>query len=220
MAELEVEAGFEGLTASIGYAQGVTEAFRDELARVQDGLRGTDREARSLSRSLGSSLRSAFEGLVFDGSRASDVLRDVGRSLASSVFSGALQPIQAAVGQGVQNLIGGGLSSLLGGLLPFAGGGIVGSGRLRAFAGGGVVDGPTLFPMRGGLGLMGEAGPEAIMPLARGSDGRLGIRGAGGGAPVYISMQVTTPDADGFRRSQSQIAANLARALRRGQRNL
>jgi phage-related minor tail protein len=76
-----------------------------------------------------------------------------------------------------------------------------------------------MFPMRGGTGLMGEAGPEAIMPLARGPDGRLGVMAAGGGRAVSVVMNITTPDVDGFRRSQSQIAAQMNRALARGQRN-
>jgi phage-related minor tail protein len=73
--------------------------------------------------------------------------------------------------------------------------------------------------MRGGQGLMGEAGPEAIMPLARGADGRLGVQAAGGGRAVNVVMNVTTPDVQGFQRSQGQIAAQAARALARGQRN-
>lgn len=210
----------DALGGAFGSAQGFTTTFREELARIQEEMRGTDREARSLSRSLGSSLRSAFEGLVFDGAKVSDVLLDVGRSLSSSVFQAALAPVQGAIGSGVQSLVQGGLSSLFGGLLPFAKGGAVSSGRVRAFASGGVVGGPTYFPMRGGLGLMGEAGPEAILPLARGADGRLGVRGGAGGGAVQIVMNVSTPDVEGFRRSQSQIAAGVTRALRRGQRNL
>jgi phage-related minor tail protein len=72
--------------------------------------------------------------------------------------------------------------------------------------------------MRGGRGLMGEAGPEAIMPLARGPDGRLGVQTAGGRA-VNVVMNITTPDVQGFQRSQSQVAAQVSRALSRGQRN-
>ena len=64
---------------------------------------------------------------------------------------------------------------------------------------------------------MGEAGPEAIMPLARGPDGRLGVRGGGG---VSVTVNIATPDAAGFQRSQSQVAALIARAVARGQRNL
>ena len=86
------------------------------------------------------------------------------------------------------------------------------------FARGGVVSGATTFPMRGGTGLMGEAGPEAILPLARGPDGSLGVR-SGGGAAVKVVMNVTTPDLHRFARSQGQIAAQMSRALGRGNRN-
>jgi len=87
------------------------------------------------------------------------------------------------------------------------------------FAKGGVVSQPTNFPMSGGMGLMGEAGPEAIMPLTRGPDGRLGVQSAGGSRPVTVVMNISTPDVQGFQRSQSQIAAQAMRALSRGQRN-
>jgi phage-related minor tail protein len=66
---------------------------------------------------------------------------------------------------------------------------------------------------------MGEAGPEAILPLARGADGRLGVASGGGAGPVHVTMNITTPDVQGFRRSQSQVAAEMGRALARGQRN-
>lgn len=52
------------------------------------------------------------------------------------------------------------------------------------FAAGGIIDSPTLFRFASGTGLMGEAGPEAIMPLRRGSDGKLGVAGGGGGITV------------------------------------
>jgi tape measure domain-containing protein len=51
-------------------------------------------------------------------------------------------------------------------------------GRVMPLARGGVVSGPTVFPMAGGMGLMGEAGPEAVMPLKRTADGRLGVAGS------------------------------------------
>lgn len=65
---------------------------------------------------------------------------------------------------------------------------------VQAFANGGVVSSPTLFPHAGGMGLMGEAGPEAIMPLKRGADGKLGVAATGmqsnGGAAIQINVQV------------------------------
>jgi phage-related minor tail protein len=67
----------------------------------------------------------------------------------------------------------------------------------REYAAGGaftnrVVSEPTYFRYGGGLGVMGEAGPEAIVPLTRGGDGRLGVSafgGQGGGAAVYVVIE-------------------------------
>lgn len=56
------------------------------------------------------------------------------------------------------------------------------------FAKGGVVSGPTIFPFANGTGLMGEAGPEAIMPLSRGSDGKLGVVAANGNSAPKITI--------------------------------
>jgi phage-related minor tail protein len=208
-----LEAQFAGLEGTVAGLEGVTGAFRRELEGVEGSMKDAGREATGMSRSVTSSLRRAFEGVLFDGKQVGEALSGLGRSLSSSVLSQALAPVQGAVGSGVQ--------SLLAGILPFAKGAAFGAGRVAAFARGGVVDGPTHFPMRGGLGLMGEAGPEAILPLARGSDGRLGIRsGGGGGGGVHVTMNISTPDAAGFRRSQSQVAAEMTRAIQRGRRNL
>jgi phage-related minor tail protein len=211
-----LEAQFAGLEGTVGGLEGVTAAFRRELEGVQGSMKEAGREASGLSRSVGSSLRRAFEGVLFDGKRLGEALSSAGRGLSGAVLNRALAPVQDAVGSAV----GKGVQSLIGGMLPFAGGAAFSGGRVAAFARGGIVDGPTRFPMRGGVGLMGEAGPEAIMPLARGADGRLGVRGGSGGGSVHVTMHVSTPDVAGFRRSESQIAAEMSRALQRGRRNL
>lgn len=73
-------------------------------------------------------------------------------------------------------------------------GGVYSSSDLSAFSGQ-VVDNPTFFAFAKGAGVMGEAGPEAIMPLTRAADGSLGVRAVNGGgsrgdmAPkVYITI--------------------------------
>jgi phage-related minor tail protein len=212
-----LEAQFAGLEASLGGLEGVTAAFRREIEGVGGGLKEAGRDAAGASRTMSTSLRRAFEGIVFDGKKLSDTLSDLGRSLSGAVLNQALGPVQNALGSSIGN----GIQAMIGGLLPFKNGAAFSGGRVAAFARGGVVDGPTHFPMRGGVGLMGEAGPEAILPLARGSDGRLGIRSdGGGGGAVHVTMNISTPDAAGFQRSQSQIAAEMTRAIQRGRRNL
>ena len=213
----QLEAQFDGLEGSLSGLQGVAVQFRRELEGVQGGMKEAGREASSMSRSLTSSIRGAFEGMIFDGKRVSDALSSVGRSMAGSVLDQALAPVQNSLG----SMVGTGIQSLLGGMMPFAKGGAFSSGRVAAFARGGVVDGPTHFPMRGGVGLMGEAGPEAIVPLARGADGKLGIRSGGGSAgAVHVTMNISSPDVAGFRKSQTQVAAEMSRAIQRGRRNL
>lgn len=216
----EIEQDFEQLDqrlaeleSSVQGAQTMTSVFRTEIEDVSDTMRAASKDASGLSRSLGTGLKSAFQGLVFDGARLSDTLGQIGRGFASSVFNSAITPITKAIGGFVSN----GLSAITGG--AFAKGGVFSNGNVTAFANGGIVNGPTTFPMRGGVGLMGEAGPEAIMPLARGADGRLGVRG-GQARSVNITMNITTPDVAGFSRSRSQIAAQVSRALGRGNRNL
>jgi phage-related minor tail protein len=87
-------------------------------------------------------------------------------------------------------------------------------------ASGAVLTTPTYFPTAGGLALAGEAGAEAVLPLERGGDGRLGVRASGGSRPVAVTVHVTTPDVEGFRRSEAQVSASIARAVARGQRAL
>ena len=70
------------------------------------------------------------------------------------------------------------------------------------------------------MGLAGERGAEAIMPLARGPDGRLGVAAARRRRRRQRHLQRATPDADSFRRSEAQVAAMVARAVALGQRNL
>jgi phage-related minor tail protein len=188
--------------------------FDGELARMRETMIYTGREVTSLSGGISGGLRKAFDGLVFDGMKLNDALKSVAKTIADTVYSIALRPVTGALG----GLIAGGLGTAMGAGLPFAAGGAFSQGRVRPFAKGGVVAGPTAFPMRGGLGLMGEAGPEAIMPLARGPDGRLGVQSAGG-RPISVVMNISTPDVQGFQRSQVQVAAQVSRALGRGQRN-
>jgi phage-related minor tail protein len=89
------------------------------------------------------------------------------------------------------------------------------------FASGGVVAAPTYFPLGRSLGLMGEAGAEAILPLKRGADGRLGVAaGEGGGTAVNVVFNVTATDAASFRKSEAQVTGMLARAVARGARSL
>ncbi|MEO0916237.1 MAG: phage tail tape measure protein [Pseudomonadota bacterium] len=199
-------AALEGSMASAGE---MARALKEGLDETGRALAATEAETKVLSKGLSRGLRSAFDGLVFDGLRASDAMEAVARSVVNAAYSAAVKPVTSQLG----GVLAQGLAGIFGDGASFA------QGRVMPFASGGVVSGPTYFPMRNGVGLMGEAGPEAIMPLARGADGRLGVRTEGGARPVQIVMNVSTPDAASFQRSQSQIVGQMSRALARSQRN-
>ena len=216
MSEIEeFDAQIEALETSLGGASTVAAAFDAELRGMRSTIGETGREVKVLSSGISRGLRSAFDGLVFDGLKLSDALRGVAKSMVDAAYGAAIKPVTSHFG----GILARGVESLIQGVSPFEKGGAFVQGRVTPFARGGIVSGPVNFPMRGGVGLMGEAGPEAIMPLARGPDGRLGVRSAGQSGAVNVVMNVSTPDVEGFRRSQSQIAAQMSRALARGQRN-
>ncbi len=160
-------------------------------------------DLQRLADSFGNKLVTSLAGAVIHGRKLSDVFRGLALSMANQALSMAIKP----------------LGNLLGGLFANAKGNAFLNGRVTPFADGGIVNSPVMFPLRGGTGLMGEAGPEAIMPLSRGSDGKLGVR-MGGAAASNVTVNISTPDAQSFRQSQAQVAAMVARAVERGQRNL
>jgi phage-related minor tail protein len=171
------------------------------------------KELERLGDAFGKRISGAFEDAVFSGDSLGETLRSLALDLSRLALRSALLPMQSAVGDMFTNA--------LGGLVGFAKGGVVGGPAPQPFARGGVIASPVTFPLGGGrTGLAGEAGPEAIMPLARGPDGRLGVRSQGGGGPVSVTVNISTTDAESFRRSEGQIAAMLTRAVARGQRNL
>ena len=91
-------------------------------------------------------------------------------------------------------------------------GGVLNKGQVVPYADGGIVGSPTTFPMTAGrTGLMGEAGPEAIMPLKRGKNGKLGVETSGGSGGITIHQNFNfTANGD---ESVKQIIAQQAPAI-------
>jgi lambda family phage tail tape measure protein len=192
-------------------------------ARLSDmrALNALTQNLSKTSESFGKSITNAFAKGIVEGKRFEDVLRNVGKAMTTSLLKTALNPLTT----GISSLLSSGVKSLTGlfsGSLGLGGlGGGAASASVMPFADGGVVASPSYFPLGRGLGLMGESGAEAIMPLSRGPDGRLGIRSGGsGGRALSVVVQVSTPDADSFRRSEAQVSAAIARAVARGSRAL
>jgi phage-related minor tail protein len=179
----------------------------EKLARQQHDL------VLSANR-FGAAMSGAFSQAVVGGRQLDDVLKGLALRLSDMVLKAALQPVMSSIAGGLTS----GLQNVFGGM--FGSGGLTAAqGAIKPFAAGGVIGTPTYFPLHsGGVGLAGEAGPEAILPLSRGADGRLGVATSGGGHAVTV--QIVTPDLDSFRRSEVYLAGQIARAVARGQRDL
>ncbi|MBS1303587.1 phage tail tape measure protein [Loktanella sp. SALINAS62] len=204
----------DALERTLGDASAMARTFDQTLRGMQSTLGETTRDLGNLTTGFSGGLRRAFDGVVFDGMKLSDAMKGVAQSMVDTAYAAAINPVAKHAG----GLLSDGINAAVSGVMPFANGAPFSQGRVTPFAKGCVVSGATTFPMRGGAGLMGEAGPEAIMPLTRGADGRLGVSAQGGRA-VHVTMHITTPDVQGFQRSQGQIAAQLGRALSAGHRN-
>jgi phage-related minor tail protein len=180
-----------------------------------DGLTLKTKDLTASASGFARAMTQAFSASVTGGKQFDDVLKSLGLRISDLAVRLAFKPLEKSLASGISSL----LSGLTGGVGNSASSSLAAaSGAIKPFAAGGVIGTPTYFPLaNGGVGLAGEAGPEAIMPLRRGPDGRLGIAGGGGNT---INVQIATPDLDNFRRSESYITGQIARAVARGQRSL
>ena len=186
----------------------------EEALSTAETLQSVLDDLETRSRSFGSALTSALKGAVIEGDSLTEVLQGLATRISSIALDSGLHPLETRLSGMIS-----GFTGSLGQALGYARGGL--PGRIEAFADGGVVSGPTYFASGGGIGLMGEAGSEAILPLRRGPDGRLGV-GTGGGATAapQIVFNVTAQDAHSFLKSEGQISAMLTRTVARGRRGL
>jgi lambda family phage tail tape measure protein len=176
----DTKASMNALNDALNTLPGTAGAASGAANNLKDSLTGVQKQAKRIEDSFGQ----AFKSFVTGASSA----REAAASLLSSLASIAAESAWKSLVGGTSG--GGGLFGFLGNLLPNANGNAFSAGRVTPFARGGVVSSPTLFPMRNGTGLMGEAGPEAIMPLTRTADGKLGVRAAGAGGAQQVIMRV------------------------------
>ncbi|MCZ8079102.1 MAG: hypothetical protein O9289_06080 [Rhodobacteraceae bacterium] len=174
---------------------------QETYGRAIEGLRDKYKETGNSLQEFQDAFRSGFSDMisgVIDGSmKAEDAVKKMVTRLASILIE---NQIFSLLGNLMPNVFG------ASGFLPLtksAMGNVIGGGRLQAFAAGGVVNGPTMFPMRGGTGLMGEAGPEAIMPLTR-VNGKLGVQASGGSGGPRTVVQVINQGGGEVRQERQQ----------------
>ncbi len=176
----------------------ISDDLTSELSDVGVELERIEKLSTSVGKTLSSSLRSALT----DGKSFRTVLSDIAETLTDVTLKAAFKPIETLTSSLIQSLFAATDTSLAG---------------AAGFAKGGIVSAPTYFALGSGLGVAGEAGAEAVLPLSRGSDGRLGVA-SNASAPISISMNITTADAKSFTGAEAELSAMFLRAVRRGTR--
>lgn len=178
--------------AEVGYNVVTSEKWKGGLSGGFERINATLNVQKQMWEDIASTIQynvgAAIGAILTDIRDAEDVMKNLLRALQ--------QGINMAIGQAAAGWLFGSKS---------AKGNIFSGGNVMPFARGGIVSGPTVFPMRSGVGLMGEAGPEAIVPLRRGPDGSLGVESSGG-TSVNLTLNVGSLDPRG---AAEVIMANL-----------
>jgi hypothetical protein len=159
-----------------------------------------------IANTMSGAMSEAFMSIADGTASVKDAFSDMVRVVIKKAF-------EMAVINPIINSIFGGVSGF-NPLATFSSGGAFSNGSVQAYADGGVVGGPTTFPMSGGkTGLMGEAGPEAIMPLKRGANGKLGVQvegNAGGDVNIVQNFNFAANGDDSVKKLIAQAAPQIA----------
>ena len=190
-----------------GTGDGQTDKGNDVTKGMRESMEEYRTKAMDVAGQVKEAMSSALQGMedalvkfVMTGKLAfGDLARSIIADITRIVIRSAIiSPILGAFGIGVTN----------------AKGNVYDGGELQKYAYGGIINKPTVFPMKNGLGLMGEAGAEAIMPLKRGKDGRLGVASQGGGSNVVnVSVDASGTKAEGNTMKANQIGKMIGAAI-------
>ena len=166
------------------------------LASQEEALRKAteaEKQREDMIDSVQNNIETAFTSMVDGSATVVDAFRNMLRSILLEIYK---QKVVTPMAEGIMSLF-------------MAKGGAFNKG-VQMFADGGVVSSPTMFGHSGGLGMMGEAGPEAIMPLKRGPDGKLGVAGSQGNVVVNQSFNFSANGDDSVKRIIAQAAPQIA----------
>jgi len=169
----------ELVAASKQVKDGFADTFGESLRQYYNSL-------KNFGAQVADSVTGAFQGLEDQLTAFVTTGKANFADLANSIIADITR---IAIRQAIIKPLVGGVMDIFN-IKPSAMGNVFAQNGIQKFARGGIIDKPTLFPFANGVGLMGEAGPEAIMPLRRGRDGRLGVQAANGGGGVSVVVNV------------------------------
>jgi hypothetical protein len=178
------------------------QTMRDKLKSFKDGIKSVQESMADVVVKGIKGMEDALVNFVTTGKLS---FKDLTRSIIADM---ARIAIQQSITKPLTNFIGG--------LFNAKGNVFNQQGLVSAYAKGGVVDKPTFFRYGGAgkLGVLGEAGSEAILPLSRGSNGKLGVQASGGtGTVINVSVDASSTDVSGNANEGNQLGQAIANAV-------
>ena len=180
------------------------EGAKQGFAKYKEGLEDV---AGAMSETVGNAFQKLEDTLVDFVQTGKFAFKDLARSIIADLT-------RIAVQQTIMKPLTGWLGGIFPNIFGSAKGNVFAANGIQKFARGGIVDKPTVFPFKNGIGLMGEAGAEAILPLKRGKGGRLGVEGGGGGSTVVnVSVDASGTSVEGDEEQSRQFGQVLAAAI-------
>jgi len=193
--------------AKLKEARNDTYNFKEEFRKVAESAMDLQNNIEELAVNSINKLADGFAELAVSGKAsfgdlARSILADLQRMIIKALFFKAL----FGLFPGLETFLG----FEKGGVVEkSAKGNVFAKNNVKPFYRGGVVDKPSIFPMARGVGLMAEKGPEAIMPLKRGANGKLGVQASGGVGNIVVNVDASGSSVEG----NSQQSAELGKML-------
>tara|TARA_B100001989_G_scaffold106753_1_gene74843 strand:- start:15260 stop:17533 length:2274 start_codon:yes stop_codon:yes gene_type:complete len=185
--------------------------FKEEMKKVAESALDLRTKIGELAVSSVNKLADGFAELAVSGKAsfgdlARSILQDLQRMIVKALFFKAI----FGLFPGLQKFLG----FEKGGVVEkSAKGNVFAKNKIVPYASGGVIDKPVIFPMAKGMGLAGEAGPEAILPLKRGKGGRLGVEASGGVGNIVVNVDASGSNVEGDEEQGRQLGLVISAAI-------
>jgi len=207
----EFNLSLDQVTAKLKELRNDTYNFKEEFRKVAESAMDLQNNLEELAVTSINKLADGFAELAVSGKAsfgelARSILKDLQRMIIRALFFKAI----FGLFPGLENFLG----FEKGGVVEkSAKGNVFAKNKIVPYRKGGIVEKPTIFPMKTGVGLMSEAGPEAIMPLKRGRGGRLGVESSGGVGNVVVNVDASGSAIQGDTAQSEEFGRALAAAI-------
>jgi len=207
----------ESITEKLKNANPQAGKLSEKFQKLVDDTTDLKTKVGELALDVTNKLADAFADFFIEGKRGfADLARSAIKELQKIIVRAAFMkfianPITDALGltsSANGNVISGGE------VVPSAMGNVFAKNKIVPYKMGGIISRPQIFPMKDGIGLVGEAGPEGILPLKRGKDGKLGVMSQGGGSTnIVVNVDASGSTVEGDEQGGRELGRLISVAI-------